>query len=525
MTTHGLKAERRRHLWSRSSNRRRRPTPRHAKTAALCQCPRPVVSTPPSPPIPDALPARTADAWRAENRQCWHGVPGMSDPPARSRVPANAPSEKTMPQDEYTTDDDPLDTAAPSSGQTASTHVKLSRAFVRLLKQNEALHEEIVGLRVDLNNERKSHAQQREHTLAAQSSFADASGRLMSAATASDAATAAAADLQEVWGKLTQATEILKMREKTVQELENEVKRKESRLEEKEKQLYQEIHKTREDVRSVVASDDALSDDSFVELSAFSGSTDGENSLVHKYYDLMGDVKIFRERLYNFESEHNYQLAIREERRQLGGLLEPPDEDFYEAYFSGRKNLIQDLSTANADMQQLRTQCELEGVHVDSPSLPPLDDADALDHSHRVPRRAIHFALPPSASHGRLNAGITLVFGDIDNRAFVGHWLHEVRLAQRAESSDVSVPDTKQHKKNNDLSQWTEREAEDFLPFPDYGLLSTTFLPGIALDGDRQAIFLPEPPLRRYSEPTIQLRKFNVHYRSNPKLQTAKSVS
>jgi hypothetical protein len=449
----------------------------------------------------------------------------MSDPPARKRVLANAPSEKTMPQDEYTTEDDPLGSAARSSGHTTSKLVNLSRAFVSLLKQNEALHDEIVALRVDLSNERASHAQQREHTLAAQSSFADASTRFMAAVTASDPISAAAADLQELWVNLAQATKVLKQREETVQGLENNVKRKESRLEEKEKQLSQEIHKTREDVRSIVADDDTLSDDSFVELSAYSGSTDGENSLVRKYYDLMGDVKIFRERLYNFESEHHYQLDVREEQRQLGELLEPPDEDFYEAYFSERKDLIQDLSTAKAEMQQLKAQCELEGVQVATPSLPPLDDADAIDHSYRAPRRAIHYALPPSSNLGLLNAGITLVFGDIDNKAFVGHWLHQVRQAGPADSPDVFVPNTKHPGKSNDLPQWTEREAEDFLPFPDYGLLSTIESPANVPEGDRQALFLPDPPRRRYSEPIIQVRKFNVHYRSSPKLRTAQSIS
>jgi hypothetical protein len=530
MTTYGIISERHRQLRSRSKARRQHPTPRHAnKRVSRCQCFSRFVSTPTSIPLSDAYPGCVADVWGAENRQCWYGAPKMSDPSVRSRARENAPSGTTMSQDIYTTEDDPPDhTGQPAGHTTTRKQVKLSNSFVGLLKHTEALHNEVLGLRIDLNNERTGHDEQREHTLDAQSLFVDASTSFMAAVAASGSNPAAAAHLQDVWERLKRSTANLKKREETVQKLEKELKKKEGRLLAKEKQLYEEIHKTRDDVRSSIASEDALTDDSYVELSAYSGSTDDENSLVHKYYDLMGDAKIFRERLFNFESEHQHQLSLREEQRQLGELPDPPDEIFYRAYFSERKALIQDLSTAKADMQQLKVQCELAGMSVEAPSLPPLDDADALDHSRRVPRRAIHYALPPDSYFGRLTEGITLVFGDIDNQAFVGRWLNEVRQAKLPESSDVFVPNTKHptrsKAKSNEFLHWTEREAEELLPLPDYGLLSTTASPGDLSDKGLQAFAHSDPPRRRYSEPTTQMRRFDVRHRDRLELETSNSV-
>jgi hypothetical protein len=434
-----------------------------------------------------------------------------------------------MSQDIYTTEDDPSGNKRQSSGHTTTRrHVKLSRTLIGLLKHTETLQDEVLGLRIDLNNERSGYAEQREHTLGAQSMFADASTSFMAAVAASSPSATAAAHLQDVWKKLMQSTEYLKGREQLVEQLEIQLKTKEGRLMAKERQLYDEIHRTREDVQSSLASDDALTDDSYVELSAYSGSTDGENSLVRKYYDLMGDAKIFRERLFNFESGHQHQLAFREEQRQLGELVNPLDEIFYQAYFSERKALIQDLSTAKAEMQQLRAECELAGMSVEAPSLPPHDDADALDHSHRVPRRAIHYPFSPESNFGRLTAGITLVFGDIDNKAFVGRWLHEVEQAKRGESSCAFIPDTDQlqsmNAQSDDSLQLTEREAEDFLPFPDYGLLSAPTPPGNLLDKDRPAFLHSDPPRRRYSEPTIQVRKFDLRGRNYREFETSNSV-
>jgi hypothetical protein len=494
------------------------------KALATCHCSPLFVRTPSSLPLADEYLGHVADACGAEksNRQC---TPRTSESTVNIMSAGRGfqATENNLHRDK----DHP-------EGHTGSKHIELSRTFLDLLDQVVDLRSEIVELRIDLRNDKSNYTHQQNNTSKVQSQFVDISTSLADIDSGYASRPIAPQQLQEVWGRLKTSTENARSLEERVRETEWELKKKEGRLVRKETKLYNIINKTRKEARALVPDDDSLSlgDDGSVSLSAHSGTSTETEPLAREYYDLLGETKLFRERIFNFESRHQYLVAVREEQREVGETLDPSDEEFYQEYFLERKNLIQSLSTTNAEMQKLRAQCENEGVLIEVPSPSPLDDADALDHSRRVTRRAIHYELPLGSTANRLSSGTTFIFGDIDNKARVGRWLDDVRQAIRLDPSDedvlelskgnLSQPDI--HHFNDGISQWTEREAEDLLPFPDYGLLSATPPPQVTFSTDRGAIFQADPPRRRYSEPTFTFKMFESKYEDYLEHESSKSV-
>jgi len=414
----------------------------------------------------------------------------------------------------------------------SSARIKLSAVFINLLKDALALHDEILGKRIALENERRNHHHQKEHTDLAQIQFMEASSNFVAKA-ASGSNSDPLTSLQERWEQLKRSTENLKSLEDRILRLEVELQKKEGRTFDKETLLYEEIRRGREDIRSSIASNDDLADSSSALISAHSGSSENsDDPHVRRYYDLLGDVRLFRERMFNFESKQQHEMSIREEQKELGQTVNPPDSQFYAAYFSRREYLIRELSTATADMRRAKSYCDHEGLSVEEPDLPPLADANALDHSHRVPRSVIQNAILPGFVTGWLKADAMLLFGDTDKKVRVDRWLSDVQKAARVDSFELFVPESESSAGmspeskaiTEDISQWTEREAADLLPFPDYGLLSPSPPLPDPQNTYSRISFQPDPPRRRYSEPSAQVETFDALCKPGLELESPKSV-
>jgi hypothetical protein len=240
-------------------------------------------------------------------------------------------------------------------------------------------------------------------------------------------------------------------------------------------------------------------------------------------------LKLYRERLFNFESTHQNRVRAREQQRERGELVDPPEETFYTAQLDDREALTRDIMKATSAMQHLRRECEQAGIPVEEPVLPPLADNDALDHSLRIPRALRNLtARDPMAS--LLNPRQSLLLGDRDNKARVSRWLSEMLQAQRVDSFDVLVPEPETAGRPNTESRtadesFTEKEAEVLLPLPDYGLLLLGPNLNNPLEIHGKVRFHPDPPSRRYSEPTVQVRRFDIDCRSCMEQDTSKSVT
>jgi hypothetical protein len=83
---------------------------------------------------------------------------------------------------------------------------------------------------------------------------------------------------------------------------------------------------------------------------------------------------------------------------------------------------------------------------------------------------------------------------------------HARILVWRLHIRDEDLPTSQFVESDNTIPLWTEREAEDLLPFPHYGLLPhhiPDLLPQTA--SKRFNPFQPDPPWRRYSDPNLRL--------------------
>jgi hypothetical protein len=496
----------------------------HPNSTSIHLNPKPFVRGQPSasrrisPASSHAIPGLPIEVKVTADEQCRPTAPQMSEPPATYSV--GIPSRKTKTQHGDEINGHFHDAGFPSPNrEVAGNPVELSSAFRELLKHVTFLHDEIVGLRVALANERSHSDQQRKHAVVAISNFMEKSANLTKSAEISRRSVEVKHQLDEAWHNWKRSHDAWMSQEERMRALEAKLKTKEARLVNKEGQLYNEIHGIRDSISSSASSEATSSNNGNYLLSAHSGSTNGTGPLAREYYDKLGDTRVFRERLFNFESEHQSQMATRNGQRQLGKPVEPPEDEFLQAYFSQRKNFIQDLSTARAETQRLKALCDREGIPVGESNLSELAATDNLDHSYRVPRAVMmQYATPPNSAPGLLNLENALLIEDIDIKARVGSWWNDVQRAYRADRLRSSSPDSREGHtlaqatkgSTDELSRWTEREAEDMLPFPDYNLLSTAGSSQVTREKDPAAMFQPDPPNRRYSDSTSRVRRSEI---------------
>ena len=110
-------------------------------------------------------------------------------------------------------------------------------------------------------------------------------------------------------------------------------------------------------------------------LSDFSSASEVTNTAEREYYDAIGEVNLFRERIYNFESEHQGKVYERDAKRKMGEALEPPDDKmFYERHLQERGVMILKYSAAKQHMEHLRSECLGLGLEIEEPDQAPFVD-------------------------------------------------------------------------------------------------------------------------------------------------------
>jgi hypothetical protein len=240
-------------------------------------------------------------------------------------------------------------------------------------------------------------------------------------------------------------------------------------------------------------------------------------------------VNIYRERLFNFEMTHQQQIRSREEQRELGIACDMTDVEFYRRNF-GREVLTEDILNATKEMKTLK-ECDNVGVAVEEPETRPFAEHNALDHIFRVRQANIHYQTSPDSAPFVMSRDLTMLFLDVDIKARVRHWLNDVLRAIRMDPFDIVTPENKTSRSSSTtkltrdvLTMWTEREADSFLSFPDYGMLNTPEKPGVHAQGIEHFRFMADPPCRRYSESFNQIRRVDVSGLFGEKAKPPKSV-
>lgn len=88
--------------------------------------------------------------------------------------------------------------------------------------------------------------------------------------------------------------------------------------------------------------------------------------ILAQYFDRKGDVGIFQERLQDLDSYHEEGQLTRDMLTERGDDLDVPDDQFRSEYLERRREILQDLESAEVDAEQLRTRC----VELGYPTVP-----------------------------------------------------------------------------------------------------------------------------------------------------------
>lgn len=98
-------------------------------------------------------------------------------------------------------------------------------------------------------------------------------------------------------------------------------------------------------------------------------------SLLDRYYDAAGDVKIFGERLVEFDYAYTEQATLRLHLQDQGHEMDTSDEAFGRDYLDQRAKLEHELNRAIEKADALKTSCQLVGLDPDSQAK-AADDSD-----------------------------------------------------------------------------------------------------------------------------------------------------
>ena len=104
--------------------------------------------------------------------------------------------------------------------------------------------------------------------------------------------------------------------------------------------------------------------------------------MVTEYFDKVGDVGIYEERLVELIDTHEEGIIEREFRRDRGDVLKVTDEEFMQIYHERRAQIEQDLREAKEQVETLRRKCEEAGLDINA---------------HRR-RHSVYSSSPPTSS-------------------------------------------------------------------------------------------------------------------------------
>jgi hypothetical protein len=339
--------------------------------------------------------------------------------------------------------------------------------------------------------------------------------------------------LQAAFADVTNSTYRLSHLEDHMQTLEKDLNDMERKLQTRENILYADMKRAQGGGTeySSSAEEEVDDDDEADILSVYSAGTSDSHPLERQYYDRIGDVNIFRERLFNFESEHQRQRIIRKTREADGAQPMPPDGDFMESYIEARGALIQEYSMAKRDVQRLKELCRSLNLVVEEPNFPAEDEGDSLDRMLRYTREMSQSVAP--SNPGRLRRSLDspdiadFRIDDDEPKSRVHNWLidlwksrgssgvkdnldHVRNAAQDNGPSFKTNPRTAPGSIRNlqvpstDVEEWTELQAAASVPLPNYQMLSSASrTPSISNESPRFDKWQGDIPLdrRRYSDP------------------------
>lgn len=88
--------------------------------------------------------------------------------------------------------------------------------------------------------------------------------------------------------------------------------------------------------------------------------------LAERYFEILGNVNLKQERLFELEIEHARSQQDREFLKDQERELEIPDDVFEENYLTTRRQLIAELDAENIIVERLEKECQNEGIDLHS---------------------------------------------------------------------------------------------------------------------------------------------------------------
>lgn len=103
-------------------------------------------------------------------------------------------------------------------------------------------------------------------------------------------------------------------------------------------------------------------------ISPSGSNVDTRMGLRDRLYSRIGDVRIYLERLYNFEYDLREELEQRDLIRASGQVVTTTDYQFFEQTSAERTRIQQDLEQAQVEVEELKEKCLQNGIEFEEPT-------------------------------------------------------------------------------------------------------------------------------------------------------------
>jgi hypothetical protein len=408
--------------------------------------------------------------------------------------------------------DQPQNPDASSTSQNAPRDTFIGGESVVQLAELVTLRERDITRRINLKNGIRDIEYQWQHVSKGQDDFMMACSAMMTAFANRTMDSSQEQSLHDAWRQLQHLSGHVKSRELGLGTALNQLFQLENKLYVKEEKFYEKLQIIAGAVFSDSDDDDDFLDDTddFTAVSAPSTTSSATTrSIAHKYYGRVGDIHLLRERIFNFESEHRRQKAIREAQRNAGHRVQPPDKIFYKKFLDEKKDMVEEYVQAKAKMEELKESCARQGVEVQPPDLPPF-----LDHIFRVDRSVPETGNDDEEEEVRPERSLRYL-RNLENDSRVAHWVTGILMSKPTETTAKDNWETLSETTGPHVM--TDQQVEDYLAYPIYTHLrpspSEKTIP-IMKDKAEKDVPIPErfpeeKPKRRYSVP--DLSTFSLH--------------
>jgi hypothetical protein len=374
----------------------------------------------------------------------------------------------------------------------------------QLLYEAVGLRDKMVDRRVAIQNERRHCSKQLQLALEKQTKFVD----ICAVNTPEDGlAQAFQSNIAPILSSLKEvqsSTGRLIVFLNALNEEEAKLCTLESDLEQRESQLYSQLVRAQNDgLAPALPNGDGVALEDYAARSIQNQpSTPSIETIpvVREYYDRIGDLGLMEESLYNFESEHQRQTRLREEWRQEGRTVRPPDAAFFQEYFNKRRSRIQEYSAMKEDVERLKSKCVHQGHEVDDPQIHLMVEVNTLDHSYRIAGlEELDLTKIEEISTTRSVALPTTrptFLPGIEARHRISQWLERVQVEHAEAMRICLLPDV------DGILAEAENSALQHLIGDDISVTHSDS----ASSSRGWSRFHGEPPKRRYSDPMGSLR-------------------